>query len=282
MVRAALGYTLVEPCCGSAAFTLHLLGAKRSPLAYQGSKWRCRRGLEEKAKELGFIGPPRQVVLTDPGPWGRALAVILCKVGREALLAQLTELAETDPKEVFTRLRGRAVPEDETCFAAEFLFLQRLAFSGKAVGVREGRWVTPGFNKTSAYGTEATGRFGRVKPMIPGLLWSLRGYDKDLQATEVSVQCTPAELPSSIEGPTLVYLDPPYMGSTKYPNGQMTRDEVVALALGWAELGATVMVSEQHALDLPGWTRECLSKGRKDTSPFRGKQQEWLTCWAKE
>lgn len=272
-----MSYTLVEPCSGSAAFTLHLLGATRSILPYQGSKWRFRRGLQERAEALGFRGCPARVVLTDPGPWGRTLGVILEPTSRAALIARLQALADEDARTVFERLQGATTATDDVGFASEFLFLQRLSFSGKAVGTREGCWVSPGFNTSSAYGLAATDRFGKVNPMVPSLIKVLESYHSRLAPVTADVQCIPAAAPTALDGPTLVYLDPPYIGSTAYPDGQMDRDAVVALAEAWAGLGAAVMISEQHGLPLLFWQRERLSRGRDDTSPFRGKQQEWLT-----
>lgn len=272
-----MSFTLIEPCCGSAAFTLHLLGARRAILPYQGSKWRFRRGLERKAEELGFVGPPERVVLTDPGPWGRAMGVILQRDRRRELIDALEGLAAEDPKSVFEALQGSPVPRDDVRFTSEFLFLQRLSFSGKAVGTRNGMWSSPGFNKTSAYGVPATDRFGEVKPMVPSLLRVLKDYERMLLDIDVDTRCEDASVLAEVDGAILVYLDPPYIESTRYPDGQMTRAEVVRLAQSWAERGASVMVSEQHSLELPGWRRERLSTGRDDSSPFRGKQQEWIT-----
>lgn len=270
-------WTLVEPCCGSAALTLHLLGARRAILPYQGSKWRFRKELAALVERLGFAGPPGRVVLTDPGPWGRVIGVLLRREPRRALIGALEVLGRRDPGEVFAELQGGQVPQAEVRFAAEFLFLQRLSFSGKAVGTRDGRWLSPGFNKTSAYGIPATDRFGAVKPMIPSLIRALRGYDRALIEVDVDARCEGAAAPGEIDARTLVYLDPPYVESTRYPDGQMTRRQVEALAQAWAARGAAVVISEQHALALPGWKRLRLSSGRDDTSPFRGKQQEWVT-----
>jgi hypothetical protein len=268
-------YTLVETCAGSAALTLHLLGARRPLLPYQGTKWRFRHSLAEHARALGFEGPPERVVLTDPGPWGRTLGVVLDTAQREALIEALEANAVRDPREVYDETHGAPVPTDAVAFAAEFLFLQRLSFSGKAVGTRDGRWCSPGFNPSSAYGLPGTERFGEVKPMLPSLIRVLRSYD--LAPAAVSVRPEPAAPPDAPCRATLVYLDPPYVDSTAYPDGQMTRDEVVALASAWREAGAAVMVSEQQGLDLPGWERAQLYAGRDDTSPFRGKQPEWVT-----
>ena len=84
----------------------------------------------------------------------------------------------------------------------------------------------------------------------------------------------------AIDQPTVVYLDPPYAGSTAYPAGDLSRDGVVALALAWEQAGARVVVSEGvpvEELVRHGWTAQRLNAGRHDTSRFRGKQEEWLT-----
>lgn len=270
-----MSYTLVEPCAGSAAFTLHLLGATRALMPYQGSKWRFRHSLQAQAEALGFEGLPSRVVLTDPGPWGRALRMVLDVAERRLLLEHLRELAAEDARAVYDRLHGAAPPPEDVPFTAEFLFLQRLAFSGKAVGCQGGRWMSPGFNSSSAYGLAATERFGEVKPMIPSLIATLGSFR--LAPVEAVVLQEPARAPDEPAPRTLVYLDPPYVGSTSYPDGAMDRDTVVELASAWRKAGAAVMVSEQHGVPLPSWSREQLYAGRQDTSPFRGKQPEWLT-----
>ncbi|MBX2800562.1 MAG: hypothetical protein KTR31_22980 [Myxococcales bacterium] len=274
-----MGFTLVEPCSGSAAFALHLLGARRSLLPYQGSKWRFRHSLARRAAQLGFVGTPDAVVLTDPGPWGRTLSVVLDPEGRGALVERLSALAEEDPRGVYERLQGGPVPTDAVTFAAEHLFLQRLSFSGKAVGAGAGRWSSPGFNVSSAYGLAATDRFGAVNPMVPSLIRVLRGYEAQLDARcRVAVrQCCASAPKRAVERPTLVYLDPPYASTTRYPDGKMSAEDVEVLARAWQQAGAAVMVSEQRGLALRAWQREQLYSGRDDTSPFRGKQEEWVT-----
>jgi hypothetical protein len=271
----SVSYTLVEPCCGSSAFTLHLLGATRSLLPYQGSKWRFRHGIQQQAEALGFVGSPSRVVLTDPGPWGRVMGIVVNSEQRRELISMLDELAAEDPRAAYDRLHGSVVPEDAVVFAAEFLFLQRLSFSGKAVGCSSGRWASPGFNSSSAYGLAPTERFGEVKPMVPSLIGVLRGLK--LRDVDVEARQEAAAPPTGAASRTLVYLDPPYADSTRYPDGSMDRDEVVALAAAWRFAGAAVMVSEQHGVPIPSWSRGLLNAGRQDTSPFRGKQQEWLT-----
>lgn len=79
------------------------------------------------------------------------------------------------------------------------------------------------------------------------------------------------EASRAVNGPTFVYLDPPYLGATGY-GWDMPREEVLALARGWADAGAVVAVSEAEPLDLPGWHRLGLTR--------EGGKPEWLTLSA--
>jgi site-specific DNA-adenine methylase len=258
-------YTLVEPCAGSAALTLHLLGAKRSIVPYQGNKWRFRQALAECAAELGFVGPPSRVVLTDPGPWGRALPVILDRSRLPGLIERLEGMASRDPAGVYRELKGAPVPADDVAFAAEFLFAQQLAFRGRAVGVRGGVWRMIGFDSHNA-------RFGVVKGMVRRL------RDLKPSAADLVINQEPAAHPAGRVRDLLVYLDPPYAGSAGYPNGGMDRREVERLAVAWRMTGAAVIVSEKSALDLPGWRRSRLQQaGAAGGSPVKSKDEEWIT-----
>ena len=276
-----MAYTLIEPCCGSSALTLHLLGATRSLLPYQGNKWRFRHELTETLETLGFVGAPARVILTDPGPWGSVVRTVYSPALRQLVIARLRGFARKDPRQVYEELQGSEVSQEQTEFAAEFLFLQRLSFSGKAVGTKRGRWSSPGFNKSSAYGLAATDCFGAVKPMVPSLIRVLESYAK-LRAADMHAERRAALFPSDVKvselwGPSVVYIDPPYKGATAYPNGALDREDVVLLARCWAAAGAAVVVSEGAPIAELEWEATEIYGGRSDASPFRGKQQEWVT-----
>jgi hypothetical protein len=79
---------------------------------------------------------------------------------------------------------------------------------------------------------------------------------------------------------TVVYADPPYMGTTGYGH-DLPRSEVVALARRWSAAGAMVAISEAEPIaDLvaEGWHAVRIDgerMGQKRT--FSKQQAEWLT-----
>ncbi len=274
-------FHLVELCCGSAALTLHLLGAKRQVVPYQGSKWKFRKDLTGLLERMGHTRMAR-VTLNDIGPWGRTWKSLSHPMGLAITKAKLEAYAERDPREVYTQLQGRPL---EGSAAAEHLFLQRLSFNGKAVGTvtveGEGHWKSPGFNGTSAYGKEGTGTFGAIKPMIPSLIKVLTQMQK-LSWPDTTVSQLDARQVHLPQGrlPVVAYIDPPYVGTTYYPNGGLDRAAVVELAIRWAEAGATVIVSEReqvHELFDHGFGSWMMRIPPRDAKPFQSKDAEVVT-----
>ena len=274
------GWTMVEPCAGSAAVTCHLLGAKRAILPFQGSKWRLRRAITGLIRAYGFLGAPREAILTDVSAWGFVLPKIL---GPDLTLVidYLKELSQQDAECVYLALNGHEVAPAPILRCAEFLFLQRLAFSGKAVGIRDGKWKSAGFNRSSAYGTEKTNRFGEVKPMIPSMISALEDYLMLERATILGGQAdadtwTMSKIPDKR---TFVLFDPPYRDTTRYPDGDLPRERVVELALKWRAAGATVCVCEAEPLmELVdhGFQVVRIDKGKGGDRPFHSQKPEWL------
>lgn len=272
------GWTLVEPCCGSGALTLHLLGARRALVPYQGTKWPLRRELSAAAARLGFFGQPSRVVLGDVGPWAEAIAAVLTQ--RAAVLEALRPIVaegEHDPHGLYHRLSRAPMPSTSAERAATALWLQRMNYASKAIGIVDGRWIVHGLNTTSAFGRPGTDRFGEVLPQGAALLATVEA------APELSyVSSWTGELEIRVEGPTLVYLDPPYVGTTAYPSGHLDRAGALALARRWAMAGAAVVVSEAEALDLgDGWEamrlRGGARSGRRQQFRRGSSAEEWIT-----
>lgn len=81
--------------------------------------------------------------------------------------------------------------------------------------------------------------------------------------------------PGDLEG-CVVYMDPPYVGTTGYA-ATLGRDEVVRHARAYAELGATVAISEAEVV-IPEWCAVEITAGRKGQKRTFSKQQaEWVT-----
>ncbi len=83
---------------------------------------------------------------------------------------------------------------------------------------------------------------------------------------------------ADLEG-CVVYVDPPYSGTTPYLH-KLTRAEVVTLALRWSAAGALVIVSEAEAvaeLVALGWHATEISGGRRGNARTFGGTREWLT-----
>lgn len=277
-----IGWTLVEPCCGSAALTLHLLGARRSLVPYQGTKWSLRMELDGIVRRLGYWGAPDHAILVDVAPWSAAIAAVLRQ--RDAVLAALRPLVErgtADPAGLYAELSGAPVPEGQAEMAATLLWLQRMNFASKAVGAVGGRWSTHGLNTTAAYGRAGTERFGAVRPLGPALLEAV-----ELAPTARHVEAFIGYPLLDVTRPTLVYLDPPYQGTTPYPSGTLSRFGVVDAAREWAEQGASVIVSECEPiaeLVADGWeAMELRGPGRTQSrQQFRmaTRGSEWVTVW---
>lgn len=270
-------WELAEPCCGSAAISLAVLGARRALLPYQGSKWRYRQQIIAKLTEMGYTGLPARVWLQDApsGAWNTTWSALAAPGGAVAVAGHLTAWAKLDPRVVYDCVHGWAASVDPVEFAAEHLMLQRLAFSGKSVGLKGGRWSSPGFNKTSAYGTPATGTFGAVRPLLPVLARDLVALP-NLDRIRIG---EPPPLTGTVR--RVAYIDPPYVTGTRYPDGHLTRSEVVDMALRYAESAYSVIVSEgepvQELLDLGWQTDRICGNMRSGESPFRGRNAEWIT-----
>jgi len=273
-------WTLVELCAGSAALTYWLLGARGYQIVpYQGSKWRLRKQLTAHLAAAGFEGPPAVVELSDPSFWGAAHTDILTPWRRARVLAHLRRLEKLDPREVYDSLHKHKASKGRHKATAEFLFLQRLAWSGRAVGTSGGEWGAQGFSTSSAYGRAATGKFREVKPQLAHLIRVLGRLE--LAPAAHRVRRSTARPPDRFRWRrTAVYIDPPYRGTTGYPDGDMGRERVVELALSWHAAGAHVLVSEAEAvveLERLGWASAQLvtPKGRMQTK--KKPREEWLT-----
>lgn len=286
------GWVYADPFCGSGAIPYALLSQLRMRhqlVPYQGSKWNVRKQVLGLFCRLGFWGEPDQVVLHDAAPWP-VVHYMLLKSASVVLeeLRPLVAAGEIDPEALYKRLHRATLPQTGAKLAAELLWLQRMSFSGKAVGFYDSpeglRWLGCGLNTTSAHGTGPSETYGGVRPLGQALLSAVESLPHYPTVRslwpglrEGLAEGLLARLPR--DSRVLAYLDPPYRATTAYPCGHMDRGEVVALALELHCRGATVVISEgEPVTELgPDWTVEKIYDGRQTDSSFRRQGAEYVT-----
>jgi 16S rRNA G966 N2-methylase RsmD len=185
------GVVFYDLCCGSGAITVELLN----------------RGWD-----------PAAIVMVDVGPWGRIWRAFgegsfdLCCFRAEI------DAVPAEPAAVQSYLQSLAnQPVDADKLLYRYLILQAGAFGGKAVWIDKDRWKTPGF-RSYWYPTATSSRRSPVNPMMPmaETLYKrvaiLAPRARGIRAFCLSVTATPWD--TSRDG--IVYLDPPYTGTTAY------------------------------------------------------------------
>lgn len=149
--------------------------------------------------------------------------------------------------------------------AARWLVVQSGNYMGKAVSIREGRWVTHGFARPSLAAQSKSGScysVGRLLQRVdaiarwPHPAWSVFHGDAAQILPFAGAYC---------------YIDPPYFGRTGY-GCELAREDVIAVARRWADAGSVVAISEAVPIEIPGWHHvDITSAGRRGAGP------EWLT-----
>lgn len=252
--------TLVELCAGSAAVSLRYLSARgRPPLAWQGGK----RGYADQILAAMGLQPGggrgADIVLVEPGPWGEAWEHWRRPEGRADTIERLRAWAEEDPRTLWERLRAAPVPAEVGERVATWAVLHFWSFGRKPVWANEATWRTHGFNAADAYGASyhaahvAKGgkpRWDGGDAVLADVVNGLRALPSLSRVTVL--RCSALDVPP-IPG-AVVYLDPPYEGTTCAYGHALPRPEVLALAERWRCAGASlVAVSEAAPLPLPGW-----------------------------
>jgi site-specific DNA-adenine methylase len=270
-----MGWTLVEPCCGTSALTMAVLGGRQQLVPRQGSKWSMRKQLLPMFPQ----GRPSRILLSDASPWAVAVQTILTE-DRARLLRELYSVVNqgsNNPRDLYERLNGQPVPEDPVQMTIQLLWLQRMAFTGKAVRVVDGRWSSPGLNGTSAFGVAATPLFGEIKPLGPALLRTVQAAPTHDCVKGIVGLVEPQEL----EPEGWIYLDPPYARQTGYGPDDLTRSQVVEMARAWRSKGTRVIVSEAEPIQELGWPSRSLElethQGKKHRRFGSKTRSEYIT-----
>lgn len=226
-----------EPFCGTFAVGLALLGGLEvlPPCPWQGGKAAFRQVILEVIGLAPGLGAD-QVLGLDVSPWADVWATLAHGPSRRAVAAQYRAWADVpDPVDWFRRLR-HAAPEDP----AAWLWMTSRSFSGRgpAAGCKPER-------HPRGHREYQPDHPVRRLDALEAVRWPA--------ATFARASCLSWRWPLDLRG-AVVYLDPPYAGTTGYrAPGQASRAEVLELALELHLRGAVVVISEAEPLALPGW-----------------------------
>lgn len=261
----------VELCAGLAAVSLGLQGGKyaRPPVSRMGSK-------------TGYLLPILRIMGLRPGQGADRYLWCEPDPGCRALLHAYTDREvmqeaariirgwkDEEPRALWERLRAEGpIRVGEARETARHCYLSMGSFSQKGVHAGIG---TP-------EGKEPSHNFGGFKPVAEQLLGTMpRSPVVPATVTPDARPIEPADLPPG----TVVFMDPPYVGTTGYGN-DLPREDVVAMARKWAAAGARVYISEAEplpALVADGWrTVEITSQRIGQKRTFSKQQREWVTC----
>ena len=265
--------TFVELCAGLASVSLMLQGGKyaRPPVSRQGNK----HGYALALLRVMGLRPGQgaeHYLWCEPDDGCRALlhAYTDREVMQEAARI-IRSWKDEEPRALWERLRAEGpIRCDESREVARWATCQRWMYGNAPLHNDGDGWkngnadggVTFGANN---FGTTAT---------------TANGIDRlpDLPAT-VHPDARTVEPPSLPPG-VVVYIDPPYVGTTGYGN-DLPRAEVIELARRWADAGARVYISEAEALPAlmaDGWHSVEITSQRRGQKRTFGGTREWVTC----
>lgn len=199
-----------------------------------GSKWKLRRPLATLFEDQGYPGAPNLSVLQDTGVWLHVWRALLDETLRPLVVRWLERWNDEDLEIVYNRLNKHPPSTRPEVYAAEYLFLQRFAYAGKPVRLKEGFWAADPFN------SEVPFAFGETRHLLPTLIQNLNAFRWSCTASWRVVTAVEALPP----GPVGVLIHAPLYAP----------ERVLPDARWYSEAGAFVAVSSSTPLDL-GWSR---------------------------
>lgn len=270
----------VELCAGTAALSLAHF-AKGEPLkSRKGAYKQVKPPVSRMGSKAGYAEAILDVLGLEPGE-GREVGThylwcepdpgcrLLLEAYRDAVLARaaadiIRGWAAEDPRALWTRLKAEGAP--------------RLEADPREVA----RWL---FGSAASYSTcnpfggyldpEQGGRYGAGRLDVARKTAALPTLPAAILPDAHAADPGPA-LPAG----TVVYIDPPYVGTTQYAN-KLPRADVIALARRWAAAGATVCISEAEPIPElvgDGWEVADITGRRKgQRRTFSKQQSEYLT-----
>lgn len=274
---------LVELCAGSAAVSMRWLSAsQRLPFGYAGGK----RGYADQILSAMGLSPggvtaADSVVLVEPGMWGEAWRVWCNFSQRREVVERILFWSSADPRELWTRISRAEVPTDPAERVAAWCVLMFWGYARKPVFPVGRTWKHHGFESIAPYRKDiaAAKRAAGIKyETAPNLRLpelSARIERLETRAVRAVYRSVDEFFASSPEG-ALIYIDPPYHGTTCAYGHDFPRGAVLRVAEQLAH--QPVLVSEAEPLPLASWhhieLRAARGRGRNN---FSRQQREFLT-----
>lgn len=160
--------------------------------------------------------PKLSVWANDLSVWGKTWSVLPNPALRWGVLDVLRGIAgKTPSRELYAELAAK-LPSSDVELVAHHLVLERWAFGGKPVAIKDGRFVTPGYNKAAAEGVPSTGKFGAVRPQLPSLIDRIERFPTNMTiyGSQLDVHdIKPSWLRDNVR---LTFIDGPYPGTTGF------------------------------------------------------------------
>lgn len=257
----------IELCAGTASLSLRLHRADAHPAI---SRMGAKTGYAEAI--LGVLGlnpgdRAAEYVWCEPDAGVRMLLGSYSQP-KDEIVAALQAWLDVPPRELWSQLKAEGPPKDPS--PREIARVARILTSNRLINLDTHTW------KNSGKGGSTFGGADFCTP-LEGLIRSFREAPSDMV---VQVESDARRLPVERGEGAIVYIDPPYVGTTGYAS-DLPREDVVALARRWADAGATVCISEAEAIPellMDGWFQVEIT-GSKQGMPrtFSKQQREFLT-----
>jgi site-specific DNA-adenine methylase len=230
-------------CCGSGAVSIELV----------------RRGYD-----------PQNVTMVDAGPWGLVWQMIGEGTFDQARFEKLLSEIPNDLREVQAHVRNlsRLDPSIDTPYI--FLILQASSFGSKAIWIKDGKWQNCSF-RDYWLPTATSSRRSPVNPMMP-LPQTLLERVKTLCKAMKGVKGIYGDLTTLKPSSGVVYIDPPYIGTTAYGTSFDIRAYVKTLSVP-VYVSEGMGLSDDKLLLSEGRAKGGISGARKTAN------EEWLSCF---
>ena len=288
-------------------------GRVRPVVSRIGNKWGYGDALC-RIRGLSWRRPPEVLLLNDADPEIAGLwRCLLDPPTARAAAAMIRSWSSEEPRPLWDRLRARLASGELAPPAVERLAGRMVVAMHGLPGAPDSfneQAISPPGSRRPRSALTLSARAQDVAEWAAAWSWvcgnsfrgSVAGGWKSMPTDGSNTECslTPGEAASRLEAASipgahalnlradaipvpdnargwLVYMDPPYEGTTGY-RCEWPRAEVLEVARRWAAAGASVMISEAEPLDLPGWHHveiTHLRRGQKRT--FSKQQREFVT-----